>query len=226
MHHQRLLHAHVVRFREAFAAPPYLCIAMEYVAGAALRGAGCAAGRWCACGCVHRGVPFSCRRSHAAAARGHLSPRVLRRRVLQQAATCWTSSTHSRGGGCWKTRRGTFSSSWWGWLGAGGSGVVGPVGPFCFQCRCPPDSLAPALLFVLSCADPGRRLLPPGGGVQSGHQARGEEGQRGAAAARVAERAGWDGPSHPAAAHADASGRCLLPRRTRCWCGRPASRLW
>ncbi|PSC67166.1 sulfur stress regulator [Micractinium conductrix] len=33
MHHQRLLHAHVVRFKECFAAPPYLCIAMELVAG-------------------------------------------------------------------------------------------------------------------------------------------------------------------------------------------------
>ncbi len=30
---QKLLHAHVVRFKEVFAAPPYLCIAMEYVSG-------------------------------------------------------------------------------------------------------------------------------------------------------------------------------------------------
>lgn len=30
---QKLLHAHVVRFKEACAAPPYLCIVMEYVSG-------------------------------------------------------------------------------------------------------------------------------------------------------------------------------------------------
>ncbi|KAL4448995.1 hypothetical protein ABPG77_007712 [Micractinium sp. CCAP 211/92] len=33
LHHEKLLHAHVVRFRECFAAGPYLCIAMELVPG-------------------------------------------------------------------------------------------------------------------------------------------------------------------------------------------------